>query len=68
LYEALGSIEDKSKLNYQKFVKFLETVDIMSFRYSLKKQRTVLKEERVNDIKEKSKKDFDLSNIKSEAM
>jgi hypothetical protein len=68
LYEALGSIEDKSKINYSKFVKFLEVVDVMSFRYSMKKNRKVLKIERVKEIQEKSKNDFDLNNIKSEAM
>lgn len=68
LYEAFGSIEDKSKINYSKFVKFLENVEIMSFKYNMKKQRKVLKVERVKEIHEKCKQDFDINNLKSEAM
>lgn len=52
LYEALGSIENKKKIDYNKLVKFLESVDIISFKHSLKKERKILMEERVKEIRE----------------
>jgi len=55
LYEALGSIEKKTELNYNKLVKFLENVDVMSFKQALRKERKILKEERVAEIRKKSK-------------
>jgi len=60
LYEALGSIKDKNKINYNKLVKFLESVDVLSFKYALKKDRTVLKDDRVDEIIIKAKKKFEL--------
>jgi len=55
LYEALGSIDDKSKINYNKLVKFLESVEIISFSQALKKERKILREKRVEEIKQKAK-------------
>jgi len=61
LYEALGSI-DKTKINYNKLVKFLENVDVLSFRSAMKKERKVLMEERVIEIREKGKNDHNKIN------
>ncbi len=63
LYEAIGSVKDKEHINYSKLVKFLENVDVLSFRHALKKKRTVLREERVREIKEKSKDRTDLNDL-----
>jgi len=52
LYEALGSIKDKSKISYNKLVKFLENVDVVSFRHTLKQKRKILYEKRVQEIQE----------------
>ena len=64
LYEALGSVEDKSSLDYGKLVKFLESVDILSFKHSVKKPRTILKDERVGKIRQLAKNEGSL-NIRS---
>ena len=50
LYEALGAIEDRSKIDYNKLIKFLEVVDIQSFREKVG-ERNILKEERVKELK-----------------
>ena len=51
LYEALGAIEDKSKISYPKLIKFLEVVDIQSFKEKIG-ERKILKQERVEAIKQ----------------
>jgi hypothetical protein len=50
LYEAIGSIEDKSKINFSKLVKLLEVVEIVSAK-ALGKQRNILIDDRVNQIR-----------------
>ncbi len=61
LYEAVGSIEDRSKIDMNKLVKLLEVVEIRSFVDMMKKSRSILKPERVDEIKKKTenKKDED---------
>ncbi len=54
LYEALGSVEDKSKINLNKLVKLLEVTEITSFKQAMNKERTILKDERVKEIIEKA--------------
>ena len=50
LYEALGAIEDRSKIDYNKLIKFLEVVDVQSFKEKVG-ERKILKQERVDEIK-----------------
>ncbi len=63
LYEAIGSIKDKDSINYNKLVKFLENVDVLSFRHALKKKRTVLRDDRVREIIVKAKEKTDLDDL-----
>jgi len=51
LYEALGSIQDKKQITSAKLVKFLEVVDIISFKNFMNKERKILTDQRVNEIK-----------------
>ena len=37
LYEAIGSIQDKSAISFNKLVKLLEVTDILSYRQSMSK-------------------------------
>ena len=53
LYEAIGSIEDKKKIDYAKLVKFLEVVNIVSFKEKMQKPRTILKDERVKELRDR---------------
>lgn len=53
LYEALGSISETDKFNWRKLVKFLESVDVISQRYSLKKKKLVLSEAYVRRLRTK---------------
>lgn len=50
LYEALGAIEDKSKISYPKLIKFLEVVDVQSFKEKIG-ERKILKEQRVQELR-----------------
>ena len=50
LYEALGAIEDRSKIDYNKLIKFLEAVEIQSFKEKMG-ERKILKSERVEELK-----------------
>ncbi len=54
LYEAIGSIGDKSKINYNKLVKLLEVAEIKSFRKLMNSPRKILKYERVNEVRKKA--------------
>lgn len=56
LYEALGAIEDRSKIDYNKLVKFLEVVEIQSFKEKMG-ERKILKQERVNELKKSLESD-----------
>ncbi|MFC1801488.1 hypothetical protein ACFLZB_03410 [Nanoarchaeota archaeon] len=50
LYEALGAIEEKGKINYHKMIKFLEVVDIHPFKEKVG-ERKILKDNRVEEIR-----------------
>ncbi|MFH1400347.1 MAG: hypothetical protein ABIH41_02410 [Nanoarchaeota archaeon] len=50
LYEAVGSFEDRQKLDINRFVKFLERVNIHSHVQLFKEDRKVLTHERVDEI------------------
>lgn len=62
LYEAIGSIEDKSTINFNKLVKLLEVTEVVSSKNSLGKERKILTEERVAEIKESVNKAKEKSN------
>lgn len=49
IYEALGAI-DRDKIDYNKLVKFLEVVDVQSFKEKMG-ERKILKDERVKELK-----------------
>jgi hypothetical protein len=51
LYEALGAVEDRSKINYNKLVKLLEVASIKSYSQLAKKPRKILTEKRVKEIR-----------------
>ncbi|MGM5488746.1 MAG: hypothetical protein ACQESG_07385 [Nanobdellota archaeon] len=51
LYEAMGAIEDRQAIDYNKVVKLLEVTEIRPFRVAMKKERPILTEDRVNEIK-----------------
>ena len=55
LYEALGSIEDKSKINFNKLVKFMEVTELLPFSQTMKKSRQILTDKRVAEIRELKK-------------
>lgn len=50
LYEALGSIKDK-EFNFHKLVKLLEVVDVVSLKKTLGKEKSILTEQRVEEIR-----------------
>lgn len=49
LYEALGSFEDKSQIDLNKLVKFLEVVEVMSYAKTFG-PRKILTPQRVNEL------------------
>ena len=53
IYEALGSIEDKSQINFNKLVKLMEVTEVSSYVAAMKKPRTILTQTRVDDIQKK---------------
>jgi hypothetical protein len=55
LYEALGSIDDKGKINFNKLVKLLEVTEVASFKQVMHKERKILKDERVNEVRDKAR-------------
>ena len=59
LYEALGSIEDKQTINFNKLTKLLEVIDVVSMRNELRKPRPILREERVKELQDKAKKPWE---------
>ncbi len=54
LYEALGSLKDYDEFNFRKLVKFLESVDVISFRKHVKKPKPILTDERVDQLRKKA--------------
>ncbi len=51
LYEAIGSLNQEEKQQLTKLTKFLETVNIVSYKEKLKQQRKILKQERVDELR-----------------
>ncbi len=54
LYEALGSLKDYDEFNFRKLVKFIESVDIISFKENFRKPRPLLTEARVEELRNKA--------------
>ncbi len=50
LYEALGAVKDKSKMEYQKLIKLLENVEIMSYEKTFGFPRHIMSFERVTEL------------------
>lgn len=55
VYEALASIENKSKVNLNKLVKLIESAAIKHFPDVTGKTRTIISHERAEEIRNKSK-------------
>lgn len=51
LYEALGSVKPYDSARWNKLTKFLEVVDVVSHKETAKKEKVILKEERVEEIR-----------------
>lgn len=54
LYEALGSIKDSDQFNFRKLVKFIESVDIISYKKNLHRQKPVLTDKRVDQLRKEA--------------
>ena len=54
LYEALGSIKDQDGFNFRKLVKFIESVDIISFKNAVHRARHLLTEPRVEELRQRA--------------
>jgi hypothetical protein len=50
LYEALGSVKD-DEFNFHKLVKLLEVVEVVSLKKTLRKEKTILTEQRVDTLR-----------------
>ena len=55
LYEALGSLKEYDDFDFRKLVKFLESVDIVSFKKNVK-ERPILTDKRVEELREEALK------------
>ena len=53
LYEALGSVEDRSEINMNLLVKLLEVTSIVSHQEMMKEDRKILTEDRVKELRSK---------------
>lgn len=56
LYEALGSLKEYDNFNSRRLVKFIESVDIISFKKNMRQQRPVLTDERVEKLRSEALK------------
>ena len=50
LYEALGSFEDKSKIDLNRLVKLLEVVEVVSYTRTFKRPRKILTPQRATEL------------------
>ena len=51
IYEALGSVDDRSKINLNLLFKMLEVVKIMPHEEMMKEERKILSPERAEELK-----------------
>ncbi len=54
LYEALGSIKENDNFNWRKLVKFLETVQVISYENVHRKTKPLLTDKRVEELRKKA--------------
>ncbi len=54
LYEAIGSIKDYDEFNFRKLVKFVESVDIVSYKENFRKPRPLLTDARVEELRKRA--------------
>jgi hypothetical protein len=54
LYEALGSVKDYDEFAVGKLRKFLEVVDVIAYRNVHGKQKPILRDERVEELRKKA--------------
>ncbi|MBW2970913.1 hypothetical protein KY320_02005 [Candidatus Woesearchaeota archaeon] len=54
LYEALGSLKEYDEFNFRRLVKFLESVDIVSFAKNTNRSKPVLSEKRVEQLRKEA--------------
>ncbi len=52
LYEALGSIENRSEIDLNLLVKLLEVTSIVPFQEMMKQDRKILTDERVKELRD----------------
>jgi len=50
LYEAIGAFPDKSKIELNKLVKFLEVVEIVSYEQTFRQRKKILTPERAESL------------------
>ena len=55
LYEALGSVKNRDEIDINLLVKLLEVTTINSFKDMMKKDRSILTPERVEELRKKVK-------------
>lgn len=51
LYEALGSLKDYDGFKLNKLIKFLEVVDVVSYRKNKYQEKPILKEEKIDQLR-----------------
>jgi len=51
LYEALGSLQQPDKFELNKLVKFFESVDVISYKRTTRKEKPILTHERVEQLR-----------------
>ncbi len=56
LYQALGSVKDYDNVNLHRLVKFFEVVDIISYKNHYHKEKPLLKEEKVEELRKSALK------------
>lgn len=56
LYEALGAVEDRNKINLNLLVKLLEVTNVMTHSEMMKQERKILTPERVDELRKMAAK------------
>ena len=56
LYEALGSLKEYDNFNMRRLVKFIESVEIISFKKNVNQEKPVLTHERVEELRKEALK------------
>ena|SRR3989344_4483701 len=51
VYEALASLKPNDNVKLNKLAKFFEVVDVVSYKYANKKEKPIMKHERVEELR-----------------